>query len=93
MFGWIFVVGFWLIGTIIAASPGILFRLIEKEKEHLREESSETRFRDHMASIFFSVEEKILSSIPWWSLTLSCSILAVLFFTFGFIALSFVLAG
>jgi hypothetical protein len=93
MFGWIFPVSFWFAGTLIAASPGILFRILEKEKEHLRKESSETRFRDHMASIFFSVEEKMLSSIPWWAFTLICSILAVIFMTFGFIALSFILAG
>ncbi|WP_349408436.1 hypothetical protein [Pseudalkalibacillus sp. SCS-8] len=93
MIGWIFPVGFWFAGTLVAASPGILFRIFEKEKEHLRKEASDTRFRDHMASIFFSVEEKILSSIPWWSFTLMCSILAILLFTFGFIALTFVLAG
>ncbi|MGP4078677.1 hypothetical protein ACTWQL_02100 [Pseudalkalibacillus sp. R45] len=89
--GWIFPIGFWVIGTLVAASPGVLFRLVEKEKETLREEAEETRFRDHLASVFFTVEEKLMSSIPWWSFTLICSILAVFLFTFGFIALSFVL--
>ncbi|MCF6138610.1 hypothetical protein [Pseudalkalibacillus berkeleyi] len=93
MFGWIFPVGFWFAGTLIAASPGILFRMLEKEKEHLRKEAADTNFRDHMASIFFRVEENLLSSIPWWAFTLICSLLAIFFFTFGFIALSFVLAG
>ncbi len=89
--GWIFPIGFWFVGTLVAASPRVLFRLIEKEKEKLRKVADEARFRDQKASVFFTVEEKLMSSIPWWSFTLICSILAIFLVTFGFVALSFVL--
>ncbi|WLD92755.1 hypothetical protein [Alkalihalobacillus sp. AL-G] len=91
MVGWIFPIGFWFIGLLIAASPGILFRTLESEKEKLRKEADETKDRDHSASILFIVEEKILSMINWWSFTLGTSIVAAFFITFGFVALSFVL--
>ncbi|MCF6410364.1 hypothetical protein [Pseudalkalibacillus salsuginis] len=89
--GWIFPIGFWFVGTLFAASPEVLFRLIEKEKEKLRKVADEARFRDQKASVFFKVEEKLMSSIPWWSFTLICSIMAIFWVTFGFVALSFVL--
>ncbi|WP_257349496.1 hypothetical protein [Pseudalkalibacillus decolorationis] len=89
--GWVIPIGFWLIGLLIAASPGFMFRFVEKEKAHLRKEADDRNFRDHLASITLNVEEDVLSMIPWWGFTLITSILAAFLFTFGFVALSFVI--
>jgi hypothetical protein len=81
----------WLIGILILASPLMINRIINNKKHQLRRRREEVKPVDRSQGTFFNMEEEILDQIQYRNICLLTSIIGVFIFSFGFIALGFML--
>lgn len=89
--GWWIAIGFWVVGMAVMVGGGYLGHKLTEAKRAFDKKAESTHATDRDASIYFSMREELIDMMPWVSVRMITTIVGMVIFVFGFVAMAFAL--